>query len=148
MIDSAAAAGVAHAAFEYGGIALGLALYRRQRLAAGLGGLKQAGSFAVLVGLLLGAAIGNKLAFVLDRPEILQHWLEGRWALPGQSIVGGLLGGLIGVECAKALTGQTRSTGDPMVWPIAAGIACGRIGCFAAGLHDETYGNEIGRAHV
>ena len=36
---------------------------------------------------------------------------------PGQSIVGGLLGGLIGVEMAKKLSQQTRSTGDAMVWP-------------------------------
>ena len=53
---------------------------------------------------------------------------------------GGLLGGLLGVEIAKALTRQTRSTGDAMVWPIASGLVVGRIGCFLAGLHDDTYG--------
>lgn len=133
-------AALVHALFEYGGITLGVALYRRQRLHGGQGGLTQRGNFAVLVGLLLGAALGNKLVFVVERPEILEQWAAGRWAFPGQSIVGGLLGGLIGVECAKALTGQTRSTGDAMVLPIATGLVVGRIGCFIAGLHDDTFG--------
>ena len=129
-----------HALFEYGGIALGVALYRRARLRSGLGGLTQPGGFAVVAGLLIGAAIGNKLVFLIERPDVWQRLLAGELAMPGQSIVGGLLGGLIGVEIAKALTGQTRSTGDAMVWPIAVGLAFGRIGCFIAGLHDDTYG--------
>jgi phosphatidylglycerol---prolipoprotein diacylglyceryl transferase len=60
--------------------------------------------------------------------------------VPGQSIVGGLLGGLVGVELAKRMTRQSRSTGDALVLPLVAGIAVGRIGCFLAGLHDDTYG--------
>jgi prolipoprotein diacylglyceryltransferase len=140
MIRSPATAAVIHALFEYGAIALGVALYRRARLRSGLGGLTQSGGFAVVAGLLIGAAIGNKLVFLIERPDVWQRLLAGDLALPGQSIVGGLLGGLIGVEVAKALTGQTRSTGDAMVWPIAIGLAFGRIGCFVAGLHDDTYG--------
>jgi phosphatidylglycerol:prolipoprotein diacylglycerol transferase len=140
VIDSAAIAAVIHALFEYGGIALGVALYRRARLRSGLGGITQPGGFAVIAGLLVGAAIGNKLVFLIERPDVWQRLLAGDLALPGQSIVGGLLGGLVGVEIAKALSGQTRSTGDAMVWPIAIGLAFGRIGCFIAGLHDDTYG--------
>ena len=144
MIITAAAATTAHAVFEYAGIAAGVALYRRQRAAAGSGGLTHRGGFAVLVGLLMGAAIGNKLAFVAERPDIWQQWLAGHAVWPGQSIVGGLLGGLVGVEIAKKLTHQIRSTGDAMVWPIALGLAIGRIGCFIAGLHDDTYGAATG----
>ena len=140
MIPSAAVAALVHALFEYGAIALGVALYRRARLRSGLGGLTQPGGFAVVAGLLVGAAIGNKLVFLVERPDIWQQMLAGELAMPGQSIVGGLLGGLIGVEIAKALTRQTRSTGDAMVWPLAIGLAVGRIGCFIAGLHDDTYG--------
>jgi prolipoprotein diacylglyceryltransferase len=140
MIESAAIAAVVHALFEYGAIALGVALYRHTRLRTGLGGLTQRGGFAVVAGLLIGAAIGNKLVFLIERPDVWQQMLAGELAMPGQSIVGGLLGGLIGVELAKALTGQTRSTGDAMVWPLAIGLAFGRIGCFIAGLHDDTYG--------
>ena len=140
MIDHAGVATLIHALFEYGGIALGVALYRRARLRSGIGGLTQAGGFAVVAGLLVGAAIGNKLVFLIERPDVWQRLLDGELAMPGQSIVGGLLGGLIGVEVAKALTGQTRSTGNAMVWPIAIGLAFGRIGCLVAGLHDDTFG--------
>jgi prolipoprotein diacylglyceryltransferase len=140
MISSAAVAAVVHALFEYSAIALGVALYRRARLRSGLGGLTQRGGFAVVAGLLVGAALGNKLVFLIERPDVWQRLFDGGLAMPGQSVVGGLIGGLVGVEIAKALTGQTRSTGDAMVWPIAIGLAFGRIGCFVAGLHDDTYG--------
>jgi prolipoprotein diacylglyceryltransferase len=60
--------------------------------------------------------------------------------MAGQSIVGGLLGGLLGVELAKKLCGVRESTGDAFVLPLVAGMATGRIGCFLAGLPDATYG--------
>jgi phosphatidylglycerol---prolipoprotein diacylglyceryl transferase len=34
----------------------------------------------------------------------------------------------------------TQSTGDLLALPLAIGIAIGRIGCFLAGLPDQTYG--------
>ena len=134
MIPNPGVAALVHAVFEYGGIALGVALYRRHRV------LTERGTFAVVVGLLAGAALGNKAVFIIERPDVWHALLAGQVAMPGQSIVGGLLGGLLGVEIAKKLTGQTRSTGDAMVWPLAVGIAVGRIGCFLAWLHDDTYG--------
>jgi prolipoprotein diacylglyceryltransferase len=140
MIHDAAVAAVVHAFFEFAAIALGVALYRRARTRAGQGAITAPGSFAAIGGLLAGAAIGNKVVFLIERPDVWQSLLDGRWAMPGQSIVGGLLGGLIGVELAKALTKQTRSMGDLMVLPLAFGIAFGRVGCFVAGLHDDTYG--------
>jgi phosphatidylglycerol:prolipoprotein diacylglycerol transferase len=129
-----------HAAFEYTGIAIGAAMYRQARKLEGQASMMAPGGFAVLVGLLLGAGLGNKLVFLIERPDIVAQWIVGHWSVPGQSIVGGLVGGLIGVELAKRLTGQTRSTGDLMVAPIAIGLAVGRVGCFLAGLHDDTYG--------
>lgn len=139
VLDAATAAAV-HGAFEYGGIAAGAWAYRRALRGQGRGGPLDRGNFAVIVGLLLGAAIGNKAVFLIERPDVWARLLGGEWLLPGQSIVGGLLGGLIGVELAKRATGQTRSTGDALVVPLVAGIALGRIGCFLAGLHDDTYG--------
>ncbi|MBP6677014.1 MAG: prolipoprotein diacylglyceryl transferase [Vitreoscilla sp.] len=139
MIQDAATATAVHALFEWGGMALGVALWRHALRAQGRSPL-QAGSFAVLVGLLLGAALGNKAVFLAERPDVLQRLLAGEALWPGQSIVGGLLGGLVGVELAKRATGQTRSTGDAMVLPIALGLCVGRGGCLLAGLHDSTYG--------
>jgi phosphatidylglycerol:prolipoprotein diacylglycerol transferase len=140
MIDHPATAAMVHTALEYAGMAVGVALYRQNRSAQGLGGLTQPGGFAIIVGLLAGAGLGNKLVFLVERPDVAQLLWAGQWVWPGQSIVGGLLGGLVGVELAKAWTRQTRSTGDAMVWPLAVGIAIGRVGCFLAGLHDDTYG--------
>ncbi len=141
LITDATTAAWAHTVFAYAGMALGAAMWRRTLKTQQRGGALAPGNFGVLVGLLIGAALGNKLVFLLERPDIARMLWESRsLAWPGQSIVGGLLGGLIGVEIAKKLTGQTRSTGDAMVWPIAVGLAIGRIGCFVAGLHDDTYG--------
>ncbi|MFN3304372.1 MAG: prolipoprotein diacylglyceryl transferase [Roseateles sp.] len=141
MIADAPTAAWAHTAFAYAGMALGAALWRRALRRQQRGGALAPGNFGVLVGLLLGAAIGNKAVFLIERPDVvLAMWQSGTLTFPGQSIVGGLLGGLIGVEIAKKLTGQTRSTGDAMVLPIAVGLAIGRIGCLLAGLHDDTYG--------
>jgi len=141
LIASATTAAWAHTAFAYAGMGLGAAMWRRSLRHQQRGGALAPGNFGVLVGLLIGAAIGNKLVFLIERPDVvLAMWRSGALLFPGQSVVGGLLGGLIGVEIAKKLTGQTRSTGDAMVLPIAVGLAIGRIGCFLAGLHDDTYG--------
>lgn len=141
MIQGAQAAAWVHTGLAYAGMALGAALWRATLRRQQRGGALAPGNFGVLVGLLVGAALGNKGVFLIERPDLaLALWHNGALTLPGQSIVGGLLGGLIGVEIAKKLSGQTRSTGDAMVWPIALGLAVGRIGCFLAGLHDDTYG--------
>lgn len=140
MIADTATAAWVHSAFAYAGMGLGAALWRARLRRQASGGALAPGNFAVLVGLLVGAALGNKGVFLIERPDIALAILHGQALWPGQSIVGGLLGGLVGVEIAKKLTGQTRSTGDAMVLPIAVGLAIGRLGCFLAGLHDDTYG--------
>jgi prolipoprotein diacylglyceryltransferase len=140
MIANAATAAWVHTAFEYAAIAIGAWVWRRALRGESRGGPLSPGNFAVLVGLLLGAAIGNKAVFLVERPDVALAIWQGQLAWPGQSLVGGLLGGLIGVELAKAFTGQTRSTGDALVLPLTVGIAIGRLGCFFAGLHDDTYG--------
>jgi phosphatidylglycerol:prolipoprotein diacylglycerol transferase len=58
----------------------------------------------------------------------------------GKTIVGGLLGGWLGVEAVKRLSGIDRRTGDLFALPLCVGIAVGRVGCMLAGLADDTYG--------
>ena len=70
----------------------------------------------------------------------VQHWATPTLLFGGQSMVGGLVGGLLGVEIAKKLTGITRSTGDAFVFPTLLGLMIGRVGCFLAGLEDGTFG--------
>lgn len=57
-----------------------------------------------------------------------------------KTIVGGMLGGLIGVEIIKKKIGVTVSSGDLMVYPLILAMIIGRTGCFLTGLGDGTYG--------
>jgi len=117
-----------HLFFEIAGYLAGAALYVRQR---GGDPIPPATRAAVLTGAALGAAIGARLLFFLSFPH------DG---LTGKTVVGGLLGGLIGVEIAKKVKGISRSTGDRFVDPLIAAMAIGRIGCFLAGPIDRTAG--------
>lgn len=132
-----ATAHLLHLLFEWAALAAGVQIYRRQSA----GSLLQPGRYAVVIGCILGAAIGNKLVFWIEFPHLWRTLSAdaGVW-MSGQSIVGGLLGGLLGVELAKKLTGARASTGDQFVLPLVAGTVIGRIGCFLAGLNDGTYG--------
>ena len=141
----AATAQTVHLVFEWLALAGGVQLYRWQRRRARQPALLQPGSFAVVVGCILGAAIGNKFVFWIEMPHLWQGAVPD-WHLiaSGQSIVGGLLGGLLGVEIAKKLAGVRASTGDQFILPLVVGTVVGRIGCFLAGLNDGTYGVATG----
>lgn len=138
-----------HFFFEWLAIFVGAFVYRRLRRQRGAEGALTGKTYFVTLGCIFGAAIGNKLVFWIeyaDRiPELLQGLMHNNpvaWGqlFAGQSIVGGLLGGLIGVELAKKLVGIKYSTGDDFVLPLIVGTVIGRIGCFLAGLNDGTYG--------
>lgn len=141
MIADAHTAVTVHAVLEWLAMGAGAAYYRTLRRRSGGGGLLDGANFAVLSGCLLGAGVGNKAVFWLEMPR---HWpAQGglmAFLSGGQSMVGGLLGGLLGVELAKALVGVRQSTGDFFVFPILLGLIIGRVGCFLAGMHDDTYG--------
>lgn len=132
---------VVHYLFEWVALATGLFVYKSIRRGKGEPGLMAPGGYGVIVCGLLGAALGNKWAFWLDDPRLwaLHATEPGVW-LAGQSVVGGLLGGWIGVEVGKRLCGVVGRTGDDYVVPILAGLVIGRAGCFLAGLHDGTCG--------
>lgn len=95
----------------------------------------------VIVGAIIGGALGSKILYWFEDPvQTLHNWHNFTYLMEGKTIVGGLLGGLIGVEIAKKKVGITRSTGDEMVFPLIIGISIGRVGCFLTGLSDHTYG--------
>lgn len=130
-----------HQTFETLGLLVGTQLYRRRKRASG--GLLGKAQYPIVIGVLLGAGLGNKWVFWLEFPHLFrQYWNTAELWWAGQSMVGGLLGGLMGVEIAKKLSNIKHSTGDAMVFPIIVGLVIGRLGCFAAGLSDGTFGIE------
>lgn len=131
---------VLHALFEAAGIAVGFRLYAHELRLSGRA-LGRGPGFSVALGCIIGAIVGSKAAALLQHPShviVSLHSPLELWS--GQSIVGALIGGLLGVELAKWTRGARASTGDAFVLPLVVGIAIGRIGCFVAGLHDDTYG--------
>lgn len=128
-----------HFVFEWLAILSGVQVYRGIKRRKGQPTITEGCSFTVLLGCIIGAGIGNKLLFAVEYPQL---WTEHGWQTlaQGQSIVGGLLGGLMGVEIAKKISGVQHSTGDDFVLPLIIGTIIGRMGCFLAGLNDSTFG--------
>jgi prolipoprotein diacylglyceryltransferase len=131
----------AHVILEALAYAVGFQIYRRQRARRG-DVIDDARRWTVIAAAAVGAAIGSKVLFCFEDPRLTLEWLRSDPAMlmTGKTIVGGLLGGTVGVEIAKAIVGERRSTGDLFVVPLTIGIAIGRIGCFLGGLEDRTFG--------
>lgn len=95
----------------------------------------------VVAAAIAGAALGSKvLNWFVDPSLFLRNWNNPYFLMSGKTVVGGLIGGLSAVEWAKRRIGVKQRTGDLFAIPLCAGIAVGRIGCFLAGLEDDTYG--------
>ncbi|MFY8037518.1 MAG: prolipoprotein diacylglyceryl transferase [Cyclobacteriaceae bacterium] len=94
----------------------------------------------IIIGAAAGAFLFSRFIGVIENPLLVkENWI---WALGNKSIIGGLLGGLMGVELVKKWIGEHRSSGDLFTLPLIVAIGIGRIGCFLAGLSDNTYGLE------
>jgi prolipoprotein diacylglyceryltransferase len=121
-----------HLVFESLGYFVGGQVFwwQRRRLGDPIEGVAR---LVVVAAAIFGAAIGAKLLSVLENPSVP--------SLQGKTVVGGFLGGLIGVEVMKKLYGITRSTGDAFALPLTVGTAIGRVGCYAAGMEDGTFGS-------
>ncbi len=131
-----------HVLFEALAYFIGFRVYLYTRRKERLPAVK---SIWIIVGAILGAALGSKVLYWLEDPRLtIDNWNNYTYLMEGKTIVGGLLGGLIGVEWVKKRIGVTQSTGDDMALPIILGMAIGRIGCFMTGLDDHTYGTPTG----
>jgi phosphatidylglycerol:prolipoprotein diacylglycerol transferase len=131
-----------HPIFEFLGYACAYLAYTRGRRRS-RDPLTQQQRWTLLATAALGALFGSHLLGVLEQaPD--RHLFVYRLFLPdgGKTVVGGLLGGWIGVELAKKLEGVRARTGDVFAIPLCIGIAVGRVGCFLAGLADDTYGKQ------
>lgn len=134
-----------HPVLETLAYAVGFAVYRVLRARQG-DIVSEPQRWTVLAGAAVGALVGSRALGVAEQwPTVLAAWHGGRMmelllSPGGKTIVGGLLGGWLGVELVKKLSGITRRTGDLFVLPLCLGIAVGRVGCLLAGLADDTYG--------
>lgn len=131
----------AHPVLEAAGLFVGVQFYRhlKRRTEDPIPG---AARFWIVVAAGLGAAAGSRASAGVEAwlgaPELVSA-VPGVCA-SGKSIIGGMLGGLFAVEGAKLLLKVRRSSGDLFVFPILLGLIVGRVGCFAGGLEDCTYG--------
>jgi phosphatidylglycerol---prolipoprotein diacylglyceryl transferase len=99
---------------------------------------------SIILGAIIGAFIGSRLIGYLENPMLTFNAYNMVQLLNTKSIMGGLFGGLIGVETAKKIIKENQSSGDLFTFPIITGIIIGRTGCFLSGINEFTYGNETG----
>ena len=97
---------------------------------------------SIILGAALGALIGSRFIGFLENPLFDFFQQNIIQLLNTKTIMGGLFGGLLGVELAKKIIREKQSSGDLFVLPIIAGIFIGRVGCFLSGIKEFTYGKE------
>ena len=97
---------------------------------------------SIILGAIVGAFFGSRLIGFLENPMVTLNTTNILLLLNTKSIMGGLFGGLIGVETSKQIIKEKHSSGDLFTFPIITGIIIGRIGCFLSGIKEFTYGNK------
>ena len=94
---------------------------------------------SIIIGAIFGALFFSRFFAFFENPIV--HYSQG-WLslLNNKTIMGGLFGGLLGVELVKKIIDEKQSSGDLFTLPIILGIIIGRMGCFLAGINEFTYG--------
>lgn len=95
---------------------------------------------SIILGAALGAFLGSRIVGILENPMLTMSSVNLLGLYNAKTIMGGLFGGMLGVETAKKLINETHSSGDLFTLPIIVGIFIGRIGCFLSGTNEFTYG--------
>lgn len=95
---------------------------------------------SILLGAAIGAFFGSRIVAFLENPIFTFNGSVLFTLLNSKTIMGGLFGGLLGVEVSKKIINEKQSSGDLFVFPIILGIFIGRIGCFLSGVNEFAYG--------
>lgn len=96
----------------------------------------------IILGAAIGAFLGSRIVGFLENPAFISDIKSIMAFFNTKTIMGGLFGGLLGVELAKKIIDEKESSGDLFTFPIILGIFIGRIGCFLSGTNEFTYGKE------
>ncbi|WP_336234609.1 prolipoprotein diacylglyceryl transferase family protein [Flammeovirga sp. MY04] len=92
----------------------------------------------MILGAAIGAFLGSRIIGFLENPTLnIENVIQ---LYNNKTIMGGLFGGLLGVEITKLFIKEKKSSGDLFVFPLILGIGIGRIGCFLSGVNEFTYG--------
>ncbi len=128
---------VLHPHWVFETLAYGLAFYLYRRDRRRFGDVLEARlRWWVIGAAAAGGLAGSRLLHLIEDPTALaEHGADLLFLLGGKTIVGGLIGGLIGVEWIKRRLGIVVATGDLLTVPLILGIAIGRVGCFLSGLN-------------
>jgi phosphatidylglycerol---prolipoprotein diacylglyceryl transferase len=95
----------------------------------------------ILCGAALGALLLSRLLGDLENPAaFFGSHTPFSYYYSNKTIIGGLLGGLLGAEFVKKIIKVHSSSGDLFTFPLILAICIGRIGCFLAGVEDQTSG--------
>jgi prolipoprotein diacylglyceryltransferase len=93
-----------------------------------------------IIGALIGALIGSRLLAALENPYLFLHPPTLLYYYLNKTIIGGIAGGIIGIEITKKILKIKENTGDTVVIPLMVAIIIGRIGCQMVGVADGTIG--------
>jgi prolipoprotein diacylglyceryltransferase len=131
-----------HLIFETLGFIIGFRyfLFQRNRQKDGI---NEVNRVWIIIGATFGAFFFSRLVGALENPLALihsKHLLLYLYA--NKTVVGALLGGLLAVEITKKIIHEKTSSGDLFTYPLILAMMIGRIGCFASGVYEETYGIE------
>jgi phosphatidylglycerol:prolipoprotein diacylglycerol transferase len=97
----------------------------------------------IFIGATAGAFLFSRLIGALEDPRQFVDPENGLlYYYTQKTIVGGLLGGLLMVEITKKVIGVKTSSGDLFTFPLILAMIIGRIGCFSAGVYEQTFGTE------
>lgn len=128
-----------HLVTDYLSTFVGMWLYYRYAK----GGVKLTNDQKILYlfGAILGALIGSRLLAALEDPYLFFHPPTWLYYYANKTIIGGIAGGIIGIEIAKKFLKIRGRTGDSTIIPLFVAIIIGRIGCEAVGVMDGTIGS-------
>lgn len=87
---------------------------------------KSEGVIQIVSAALIFGVLGSKLPLILEGADL-------ETLIFGKSIVGGLIGGMLGVVMVKKILGIKLKMGNVIAPAVALGMAIGRLGCFFNG---------------